>query len=154
VTSTIRRPKRCVQVVFVCSIKLIFIFLCFILFASTCWSETEAPKSFTAFTFYWENDAVGGTDRNYTNGLKLTWSTPFTDKSQKQDPLPKWGANIIKWLPFVGDPSSEKAISMSLGQNIYTPEKTSGRDLILDDRPYAGWLYLGIGFHSKKCPSA
>lgn len=90
-----------------------------------------------------------GTDRNYTNGLKLTWSTPFTNKNQEQDPLPKWGASIIKWLPFVSDPSLDRAISMSFGQNIYTPEDTTSRDLILDDRPYAGWLYMGIGFHSK-----
>ncbi len=100
-------------------------------------------------SFYWENDAVAKTDRNYTNGMKLTWYTPFTGESRDGNILLKWGAGIIKRLPFVGDSNSDRAISISFGQNIYTPEDTSSRDLILNDRPYAGWLYLGTGFHSQ-----
>jgi len=36
-----------------------------------------------------------------------------------------------------------------MGQNIYTPMDISREDLIEDDRPYAGWAYMGIAFHSK-----
>jgi len=35
--------------------------------------------------------------------------------------------------------------SFSLGQNIFTPEDTAATQLIPEDRPYAGWLYMGFG---------
>lgn len=147
--SMIFRPKRFDPAVFAHLIIPVHIFFSIIFFTSTSWSEVEIPKSNNVFTFYWENDAIAKTDRNYTNGLKLTWSTHLTDASQDRNPLVKWGAGIIKWLPFVSDSNPDRSISISLGQNIYTPEDTSSRDLILNDRPYAGWLYLGTGFHSQ-----
>ena len=32
-----------------------------------------------------------------------------------------------------------------LGQSIFTPEDITNPNLIVNDRPYAGWLYFGIG---------
>jgi len=52
-------------------------------------------------------------------------------------------------VPFINKPGFQRAISMSIGQNIYTPEDIKRRDLIKEDRPYAGITYLAIGFHSK-----
>jgi len=43
---------------------------------------------------------------------------------------------------------SSRLISLSFGQNIYTPQDIDRSDLIEDDRPYAGISYIGIGFHS------
>ena len=40
-------------------------------------AAAESGKTFDTFTVYWENDFFIGTDRDYTNGLKLTWSTPY-----------------------------------------------------------------------------
>ena len=40
-------------------------------------------------------------------------------------------------------------VTYSLGQDIFTPEDIGERDLIKDDRPYAGWLYGGIGLTSE-----
>jgi hypothetical protein len=56
---------------------------------------------------------------------------------------------LIERLPFVNEPGFQRALSLSLGQNIYTPEDLKQRDLIEDDRPYAGITYLALGFHSK-----
>ena len=56
---------------------------------------------------------------------------------------------LIERMPFVNDPERQRTVSVSLGQNIYTPEDKERSDLILDDRPYAGITYLGLGLHSK-----
>ncbi len=40
-------------------------------------------------------------------------------------------------------------VSVSLGQNIYTPADILRKDLIENDRPYAGITYLSIGFHNR-----
>jgi lipid A 3-O-deacylase len=50
----------------------------------------------------------------------------------------------------VGDPNTQRAVTLSLGQNIYTPSDITRSDLIADDRPYAGITYLAAGFHSIK----
>jgi len=36
-----------------------------------------------------------------------------------------------------------------MGQNIYAPRETERKDVIIDDRAYAGWTYFGIAFHGK-----
>lgn len=82
-----------------------------------------------------ENDKVAGTDRNYTNGLRIAYLTP--------EIAPDRGTR--RWLeqaPFV--PRRERLrVEYALGQSIFTPEDTGRRDLIVDDRPYAAWLYVG-----------
>ncbi|MBM4346519.1 MAG: lipid A deacylase LpxR family protein, partial [Deltaproteobacteria bacterium] len=50
---------------------------------------------------------------------------------------------------MVNRPGYQRNIGLSLGQNIYTPEDISRRDLIKGDRPYAGWTYLALTFHVK-----
>lgn len=105
-------------------------------------------KIFDTFTFYWENDAFAGTDRDYSNGMKFTWSTPY-DIDNGKDHLPDWSYPLINSLPFVSDPSSHRAVSLSIGQMIFTPEDTTRNDLVTDDRPYAGYLYLASGFHNR-----
>jgi lipid A 3-O-deacylase len=112
-------------------------------------SAAEVGKTFDTFTVYWENDFVAGTDRDYTNGLKFTWSTPY-----KIDEIPahwpRWSHGVINSLPFVSDPDAQRALSVSLGQNIYTPYDITRSGVIADDRPYAGITYLAIGFHGIK----
>ena len=56
---------------------------------------------------------------------------------------------MLKHLPFLNIPAHKNAVSFSLGQKIYTPEDTESSDLIVDDRPYAGYTYLAAGFHSR-----
>jgi hypothetical protein len=111
--------------------------------------ETDEKKIYDTLTIYWENDTfAAGTDRDYTNGFKITWSTPFSiDKTESY--LPDWGYYFINKLPFVNDLETSRAVSVSIGQNIYTPEDRSQAALIEEDRPYAGYLYYATGFHSR-----
>jgi len=106
--------------------------------------QPEKNPNFDTFTLYWENDIFSGTDRDYTNGLKLSWSTPFL-KNHEQSKLPNWSYSLLEMIPFAYDPGSDQAFSISIGQNIFTPEDTSRSDLIPEDRPYAGQMYISFG---------
>jgi hypothetical protein len=110
--------------------------------------ENEEKNSYKTFTLYWENDAFGGTDRDYSNGLKMTWSNSYGIEEQEAI-LPDWGFKIVKNLPFASGPGASQAVSMSLGQDMYTPEDYSQPEPIIDDRPYAGYLYISAGFHDR-----
>jgi hypothetical protein len=95
------------------------------------------------FTVYFENDLFAGTDRYYTNGVKVSWSSPdlerFADTRYAKPLLP-----ILDRLTFIGE-QTQKNLVFSIGQNIYTPDDTEAFDLVRGDRPYAGWLYFGLG---------
>jgi lipid A 3-O-deacylase len=90
-----------------------------------------------------ENDFFGGgTDRHFSHGSRVEVLT---------SPV-KWIANAADKLPWFRTephPPREDELkaraSFSVGQNIYTPEDTYRRDLVPNDRPYAGWLYAGLG---------
>ena len=91
-----------------------------------------------------ENDFFGGgTDRHFSHGTRIECMTkPIEWITNAADKLP--------WFSFERAQSeNENALkgraSLSIGQNIYTPNNTAASQLILADRPYAGWLYLGFG---------
>lgn len=105
-------------------------------------------------SFYLENDLFYHTDRNYTSGAKLTWVSPdlrkFTDEKCLPGPLKPIEQNIRELLaldPFPG--ATARNVVATLGQEIYTPGDRTRRDLIRDDRPYAGWLYLGLAYNKR-----
>ena len=106
--------------------------------------DADHPKSGGTISVYIENDSFAGTDRNYTSGLKLGWSSP--DLSKFSDtPVAKPFLPVLGVLPFINEPAFQKNLVLALGQNIYTPNDTVTSTLIANDRPYAGWLYLGAG---------
>lgn len=93
---------------------------------------------------YFENDLFVGTDRYYTSGVKLSWSSPdlqkFSDSPYGNPLVP-----VFNLIPWINDADFQRNIVFSLGQNIYTPDNTEAFELVENDRPYAGWLYVGIG---------
>jgi len=91
-----------------------------------------------------ENDFFGGgTDRHFSHGTRIECLTPpiqvITDAADK---LP-WFKTEKARTPEGNE--LEARVSFSLGQNIYTPEDIAATQLNKDDRPYAGWLYMGFG---------
>lgn len=103
-----------------------------------------AAESDRVCSLQFENDFFGGgTDRHFTHGTRLGCLTR---------PIPWISAAVDKFPWFnpekagqAGDEKLKVRASMSIGQNIYTPEDIGTSRLITDDRPYAGWLYLGFG---------
>jgi len=112
--------------------------------------EEKTEKDLSTITLYLENDVFVGQDMEYTNGLKLTWSSPV-HKDYPPKAIPhRWLYPIIKKLPFKHDAQTRNNITYSIGQNIYTPEDIDKEELIEDDRPYAGITYVSIGFHNRR----
>jgi hypothetical protein len=102
-------------------------------------SDKSAESPFVV-TIYFENDGtfakpINNTDRHYTNGVKLTFAYQ-----------PEWAAELAPKLPFAptqGGGPLKTAAGYAFGHNIYTPDGIGIATLIPDDRPYAGWLYVG-----------
>lgn len=112
--------------------------------------QTQTPPAPRAFSLYWENDLFTGTDRDYTNGLKLTYSRPYIGRDAPRADSRGWADGIMDALSLLNAPASQKTVSYSLGQNIYTPKDTQRRELVRDDRPYAGYTYFGVGLHARQ----
>jgi len=88
------------------------------------------------------------TDRYYTNGMKISWISRDLSNYRDMVTLP-WMQRLIERLPLINDPGEQHTVSVSLGQNMYTPEDKKRTDLIKNDRPYAGITYLAFGLHSR-----
>ncbi len=100
-----------------------------------------------SFTIQFENDRIANTDRHYTHGTRLSWTSEELKEPPKQ----------ASWLPEAINPFDESGTwrtAIALGQNIYTPEDIGKASLITDDRPYAGWLYAGFSLFNEKRPQA
>jgi hypothetical protein len=91
-------------------------------------------------TLQFENDLFGNTDQHFTHGTRLAWMSP-------EDNVPVWVKDAAAFVPMF-DPNASKRIVYSLGQSIFTPDDISQSVLLPEDRPYAGWLYAGIGLVS------
>ena len=85
-------------------------------------------------TMQFDNDELGGTDRHYTGGLRLACVTA----------PPRWLQDALSSTPNRNAAGRSRA-TYALGQSAFTPDDLSRRELIEDDQPYAGWLYLGFG---------
>ncbi|MCP5180504.1 MAG: lipid A deacylase LpxR family protein [Pseudomonadales bacterium] len=85
-----------------------------------------------------ENDVIAGTDRHYTSGVMLAYVSDINRGPRKAE---RFGRR----LPFLDD-DDDIHISFALGHEIYTPAEITEPDLIVTDRPYAGYLYGAVGF--------
>lgn len=98
----------------------------------------EAPGG--VFSLQVENDGLTDeVDGYYTHGSRLSYVS--------DGKAPKWLRDGAAFFPFFNQQGTVRA-SYALGQSIFTPGDLERSDLIEDDRPYAGWLYLGIGLMS------
>jgi len=112
-------------------------------------ADGDSGGSFTNVGLYWENDLLAGTDQDYTQGVKLSLSTPFVSDLPADGTLPSWSKHLFDRLPRGNAPGSAKALSLSLGQKIFTPEDTDAESVVEDERPYAGYTFLSLGCHSR-----
>ncbi len=100
---------------------------------------------------YLENDLFGETDQNYTNGLRLSWVSPNLESFHHDPRMP----NVINRINDRFDrlldfkESLTRNVVVSLGQQIYTPETIAATELLVDERPYAGYLYMGFAYPAR-----
>lgn len=95
-------------------------------------------------TAQFENDLWGsGADQYYTHGSRISWSSE--NKLGLVESFTRRAARSVPWMPRLDDQIKEVRFNAAIGQNIFTPEDTSVTGLTLQDRPYAGWLYIAAG---------
>lgn len=131
------------------TVRCITLLILIVVFPFAALAEVDNAVDSNTFSFYLENDAFAGTDRHYTSGIRLTLISPNLTHYLEHPQLPEWSHPLIERLPFINEPGYQRAIYLSVGQNIFTPEDIERSDLIEEDRPYAGLAYLAIGFQSK-----
>jgi len=57
-----------------------------------------------------ENDCFfGHTDRYYTNGLRLSWTSPDVPGAQTASRISRWTASLLERLRFKKDPAGYEA---------------------------------------------
>lgn len=111
----------------------------------------QEGKGERTFSFYFENDAFLGSDKEYTNGVRFSYAAPhipfasraFTEKVNR----------FIDEIPIIGSGDAERLFVFSFGQGIYTPDNTEAREYLPDERPYAGLTYLGLSLVKRKALS-
>jgi hypothetical protein len=101
--------------------------------------SAAAPTSteLGTLSLLFENDIFYNTDRDYTNGVEIAWTTA-------PDDTPPFAIDLAREVPFFGQ-EGEVRTTYSIGQNIYTPSNLHLVDPPTTDRPYAGFLYLSMG---------
>jgi lipid A 3-O-deacylase len=87
-----------------------------------------------------ENDAFTGSDDAYSNGVGLTWTSRDTETLSHGNPARAW-ADAWSFMPGVRHPT-ERYISLSIAQEMHTPEDITLESPPLDDWPYAGVVFL------------
>ena len=100
-----------------------------------------AQPAFATVEMLYDNDTNGmvpgpsETDRNYTFGVHAAWYG-------EPGVMPRWTERLAQRLGGTG-PDAVRRLSFSAGQELYTPDGLSIRHRILNDRPYAAWLFVG-----------
>jgi lipid A 3-O-deacylase len=105
-----------------------------------------------SYSLYVENDMFfAGTDRRYTNGVKLTaLASNLRRFTGPEVPAPaRWISQRLS--RFVARDEIPK-LGLAIGHNIYTPENTQLTTYQPDDRPYSAWLYGGVSFQNYRPP--
>jgi hypothetical protein len=107
-----------------------------------------------------ENDLFAGTDRNYTNGVTLALVSHDINGRLRSECMP-WLLGLYtrsldridrRFARRATDESASQNIVLRAGQTMYTPEDKTRSDLIPDDRPFAGLLYLGLAWNRRMHP--
>lgn len=108
----------------------------------------EANEHGAIWGVQYENDSLSqlaNTDRHYTGGFRISrLSAPGS--------IPAWLAPL-EAIPSIFTDQSEPASrrwSLTVQQTLFTPDRISDTALIVDDRPFAAWLSLGLTVQSVR----
>ena len=88
-------------------------------------------------SFISENDLFGGTDRNYSNGLRIERYSSASEANI-------WLRRVAAIIPLIDIDQTEIRQGVGLAHAIYTPSDIRLRPPDPQDRPYAGWLNLSL----------
>ena len=89
------------------------------------------------WSFVLENDLFADTDRNYTNGIALSYTTA-------PDAVPDFAKRWAQALQRDHNPTAFATVSV--GQQMFTPIDIGARRPLPDQHPYAGYLNIAGAF--------
>jgi lipid A 3-O-deacylase len=101
-----------------------------------CAAQKALADDGDVLTLLIENDVIAATDQHYTNGLELSYLSVHDGVPGSLRP------GVVRLPGVAGD--DVMRFGVSLGQQIYTPDNIETAAPLPDERPYAGWLYLGL----------
>lgn len=89
-----------------------------------------------------ENDAFASDrDRHYTQGLSLTYTSADLAPDHALNDLFN---GVAEATPIFAN-GGKRQYQLTLGQSLFTPDDTRSTEPLPNQRPYAGWLYTGLG---------
>lgn len=98
--------------------------------------------------FRYENDHYAGQDQGYSSGLR--WQAGSRDLSGDscRTALRRVGDALFGWAL----PSDPEALHLVAGveHHVYTPSDRLRTDLVVADRPYAGWFFSTWGMRAER----
>ena len=117
-------------------ISILIVFICFPVTALFAAESSEKPVH-GAFSVREENDAIGGNDENYTNGISIA--------------LTRKGEGLLgKVWDLAGNSEGERLATYELTQLMFSPYHIRYSNPDPTDHPYAGILYLGFTTHLRR----
>lgn len=115
--------------------------------------DAAGPARDSVASLIWENDAVVGEDRDYTNGVGVLLSRRPDGCAPLHRLARDFNVALERRLdavtPFISiDPDfePEENLVFGLAHQIYTPADLTRADPDPDDRPYAAWLYYSAAY--------
>jgi len=103
------------------------------------------------WSIYFENDTFYDTDQSYTSGVSIVWI-----KSVDEAKGHWWLPDRLLHRTFKPSRKEDARLRWEwsggwvVGQTFYTPQDISIAEIVEDDRPYGGWLYLGKQLHLSR----
>ncbi|WP_375201932.1 lipid A deacylase LpxR family protein [Hyphococcus sp.] len=85
------------------------------------------------WSFVWENDYFADTDRNYTNGVRISYLSALKK--------PEGVSSFLAYDLLGAHDDAGVRRGFAVGHSIFTPEDTAATQALPDQHPYAGWLY-------------
>jgi lipid A 3-O-deacylase len=111
-------------------------------------AEAEEPSFRGALTFFIENDVFVYSDDKYTSGIGVGWTSPEVGSLGNRNWLRRMFEGV-SFLPTVGEESYDGFVTMTFGQEMYTPADVTLPEPPPGDQPYAGVLFLDTAVHSR-----
>ncbi len=112
-------------------------------------------RSLGTFNLRIDNDMFGGVgqDQGYSNGFLASWVSPNLAAHGDDPCLPRIARALNRYLAWLQPGGfDEQNMTLGIGQMVYTPADRERRDLVTDDRPYAGALMASVGYNARRGP--
>ena len=124
----------------------------FLLLGLLCGFESAVSQE-GSITFQLDNDLFANTDKDYTNGARLSYITggrkasDFTEMESWLESVQTRAPDIITGLYAPEDPVYNYGFSIT--QLMFTPTDFEPLEPPPGQHPYVGWLALGFSLHAK-----